>query len=265
MEKHIETRLNRRPAWLRLLFLLVAIAISGCGQAAVPQPALPPTEAATATAVPTATMEPTQAPSPTLEPTATAEPTATPVPPTATPVPELAVLENGFNVWCAGIDYAGTKAQGPDEPEYARKMTKEGDLIVASIPASYCVLVYQFNQPAPEGLRVEFAEGKSPAFLSLPLAAADGKPDTAWTSVAHAYVINPPLWWVDYNLTVVRADGKQVWSSPVRFTKPLPETCIYGGLPDPVTLYCDITDPWEIEPHPNITYPYDRSRLTPDP
>ncbi|MBE0696153.1 MAG: hypothetical protein IH586_04455 [Anaerolineaceae bacterium] len=247
---------------LSKLFLLVVIGLVSCSPAAAQAPTLAPTAAPTSTDLPTATQMPTA--SPTLAPTATLEPTATPVPPTATPMPPLAVLDDGFNVWGAPLDYAGTKAQGPDEPAYARKMVKTADLLQASIPATYCVVVYHFNQPVPAGLTLAFIDGKS-IFLKQPLVAAEGQPDVAWTSVSHSYVINPPLWWVDYTLTVLDPAGKEIWTNPVQFAKPLPEPCIYGGLPDPVTMWCTITDPWEIEPHPGVTYPYDRSRLTPGP
>jgi hypothetical protein len=251
-----------KPSWLKLLFLLVMIGLVSCGPAAAQAPTVAPTAAATATAEPTATQLPSA--SPTLAPTATQEPTATPVPPTATSVPPLAVLDDGFNVWCAPLDYAGTKAQGPAEPDYARKMVKTADSLQASIPATYCVAVYHFNQAVPEGMTLNLLEGKS-VFLKQPLVAADGQADVAWTSLSHSYVINPPFWWVDYTLTVLDSAGNQVWSNLVRFQKPLPEPCVYGGLPDPVTLWCTITDPYEVEPHPGIKYPYDRSRLTPNP
>jgi hypothetical protein len=245
-----------------MLFLLVVISLVGCGPTATQAPTAVPTAAATATTQPTATQAPTQ--TSTTAPSATLAPTATPVPPTNTPVPPLAVLDDGFNVWCAPLDYAGTKAQGPDQPDYARKMTLNGEVLQASIPAVYCAVVYHFNQAAPQGLTLEMLEGKS-VFLKQPLAPADGQADVAWTSVSHSYVVDPPLWWVDYTLKVVDASGKELWSKMVRFAKPLPEPCVYGGLPDPVTLWCTITDPWEVEPHPDTTYPYDRSRLTPGP
>jgi len=248
--------------WMKVFFLLMIASLAACSPAGAQQPAATPTVAVTATQAPTET----QAPSPTatLAPTSTPEPTSTSLPPTATPVPPLAVAEDGVNIWCAPLDYAGTKATGPEEPDYARKMIKTSNGLQASIPGAYCVVAARFNQAAPEGLALQFAEGKS-VFLKQPLAVADNQADVAWTSVTHGYVMNPPLWWVDYNLSIVREDGKEIWSSPVRFAKPLPETCIYGGLPDPVTLWCTKTDPWEIEPHPDVTYPYDRTRLTPDP
>lgn len=245
------------------MVLLALVALTGCRQAlAEQQPTASPTVADTPTLAPTATQTPL--PTATPAPTSTPQPTATPVPPTATLVPPLAVTADGVNIWCAPLAYEGTKAGGPDEPDYARKMTWNGDQLQASIPAAYCVLAASFNQPVPEGLVLEVAEGKN-VFLKLPLAAGGTQKEIAWTSISHSYVVNPPLWWADYRLAVASAEGKEIWSNVVRFAKPLPETCLFGGLPDPVTLSCPITDPWEIEPHPDATYPWDRSRLTPDP
>jgi len=137
-------------------------------------------------------------------------------------------------------------------------------LPVASIPAVYCVVSFKFNQAAPSDLELQVKEGSN-VFLTRALDPANGQADTVWTSLDHSYIVNPPLWEVNYTLTVVDAGDQEVWSSLVKFAKPLPETCIYGGLADPVTLYCTTTDPWEIEPKPGVTYPYDRSRLTPSP
>jgi hypothetical protein len=131
------------------------------------------------------------------------------------------------------------------------------------IPAVYCVMVYGFNQPVPTGLELGFFDGAN-LFYKRPLAAADGKPDVAWAEVRHQYVIDPPFWEVEYRLAVISPDGKELWSHPVNFARPAPEECLFGGLPDPVTLSCAVTDPGEIEPHADATYPYDRSRLTPD-
>jgi hypothetical protein len=263
MEKWIRlsTWFSRKIGY-KFLILLAIVSLTGCGQALAQQPTAIPTVVATSTISPTATQLPSH--TPTLAPTSTPEPTSTPVPPTATLLPPLAVLADGLNIWCAPLDYAGTTAQGPDEPGYARKMVNNGDMLQASIPAAYCAVVAHFNQPAPNGLLLKLFDGTN-EFLKQSLAVADAQPDVAWTSINHSYVVNPPLWWVDYRRAIVDASGKEVWSNPVRFEKPLPETCVYGGLPDPVTLYCAVTDPWEIEPHPDATYPYDRTRLTPDP
>jgi hypothetical protein len=53
-------------------------------------------------------------------------------------------------------------------------------------------------------------------------------------------VINPPKWWMDYILTVVTADGKELLKSPLHVQKPLPKKCWDGSYPNPVTLFCPI-------------------------
>ncbi len=262
-------------AALAILFIL-GIGLSSCAKTPV-STAQPVDQNATSVAAAVATsaqiLAPTatNAPSPTATgavPTATpAQPTATLTEaPTATPPQSLAVLADaGFNAWCAPQEYAGTKPSGPDAPDYARKLSVNGagntlDLTVP-IPAAYCVLAYRFNQAAPQGAVLTFFDGKS-AFLRLPLQAADGHPEEVWAAVNHTYVVNPPLWSVSYRLAVNTANGKELWSNPVTFAKPLPKPCPYGGYPDPVTMYCTGTDPWEVEPHPGIKYPYPR---TPNP
>lgn len=242
-----------------ILFCLMLLAAACAPAAVVPPTATQP--AATATLAPTATELPSS--TPTSAPTATDLPTAT-AEPTATAVPPLAVVDDGFYVWCAPIDANVLKPTTPDTPTYARLMQTTADGLVASIPGSFCTLRFQLNQPAPEGLTLRFMQGESPV-MQLQLAPSPTDPQVVWTTVDHAYVVNPPYWEITYDLALVTADGTELWAQPVKFAKPLPEPCLFGGLPDPVTLYCPITDPLEIEPWPDVTYPYDRSRLTPNP
>jgi len=176
--------------------------------------------------------------------------------PTATPLPALAVQQEGFDAWCAPIEYAGTSPASQDAPAYAVKMVIKGEQAELHIPASYCVLSFQFNQPVPDGAALTLFDGANP-FLKLPLKAAEGLPDVAWASVTHHYVINPPLWYVDYRLSVAGPDGKELWSQPARFARTQPGLCPDLTYPDPVTLYCNPFDPREIEPHPeDPDYPY---------
>jgi len=251
--------------------LVIMIAITGGAQAPVPaaptagSPAeVAPENTVAATATPAPTVTPLPSPTPTWTPTA--EPSATPEP-TATAIPPLAVLEDGgFDAWCAPVEYAGVIPDSPEAPSYARKLTLEGDQLQVQIPASSCVVSVRFNQPAPEDAQLIFYDANSP-FLKLPLQPAGESSDIAWTAVNHQYVLDPPLWDVTYRLAVVSADGTELWTDSVKFAKALPEPCPYGGYPDPVTLWCAVTDPWEIEPWPDVVYPYDRSRFnkTPNP
>lgn len=254
-----------KPAgWMRWLALVgLVFLLAGCATAA-PQvsptetQAAAPTQAPTETPLPSATptTAPTETPLPTVEPTATDLPTATPVPP-------LSVLDKGLTAWCVPESYAGTMPAGPDAPQDARLLTTKGETLQVGIPAAYCVIEVQFNQVAPEGAQVLMYDSDTAVepFLKLPLAAAADRPALSWTSVSHPYVVNPPYWEITYRIDVAGPDGQALWSNPVKFAKPLPPECPYGGLPDPVTLWCAVTDPWEIEPWPDVEYPYDRSKL----
>ena len=260
----------RMPARVKAISLSailgVILALSACSGGATPQlaAASPTAPAATATQPPAPTHIPA---TPTQAPTATELPTATATqPPTATAVPPLALVQDGFKAWCAPVSYAGTLPTSPDAVSGARMLTVKDNQMQVQIPAAYCAVVFQFNQAMPAGAQVIFYDSSTP-FLKLPLNAVSGQPNEGWAVVSHDYVINPPYWWVIYNIAVTNADGQELWNNPVKFAKALPPTCIYTNqLPDPVTLWCPISDPWEIEPHPDAKYPYDRSRLlTPQP
>ncbi len=265
----METRNRVHSAWLKtaagcLAVMFMFLGLAGCSAAATPQPqptdtqiSEPPAATATVAVVETATL----LPSPTQASTLTLAPSATPtLPPTATPVPALALIKDGFHLWCAPQSYAGVKLTNPDAVAGANQMVVTGDNIQVKIPAAFCALMVQFNQPAPQGSSLVFYDGKSP-FLKLPLSPVDGHVDEGWASVSHAYVINPPFWEVTYQIALLDPDGKEIWSNPVKFAKPLPQPCPFGGLPNPVTLRCAVTDPWEIEPHPDVTYPYNHDAL----
>jgi hypothetical protein len=235
-------------------FLLLPI-LAGCAAAPVVVPTA--TQALTAAIeLPSPTPQATATEEPTATATATAAATATPTtPPSATPVPDLAVLPDGFRAWCAPQEYQGVQITGPDEiPVYANLLAQNGETFQVKIPAAFCVLAYQFNQPVPAGSNLVIYNGNSP-FVNLPLTPVDGQPDQGWAIVAHDYVINPPFWEITYQVAVTDPEGKELWSQPVKFAKPLPANCPFGGLPDPVTLYCRQSDPKELEPHPDVTFP----------
>lgn len=141
----------------------------------------------------------------------------------------------------------------------ARQLTLKGKQLEVLIPAAYCAIVVRFNQAAPQGAQLYFYDSGN-AFIKTPLKPVDGQPDAAWTAVKHTYVVNPPLWAVAYELSVVDPQGKELWKNNVKFYKDM-KKCPFGDTPNPVTLWCTITDPWEIEPHPDATYPYDHGAL----
>lgn len=252
-------RMNVLVGWCVLIGVSV---LAGCGLISQPTQVkeyINDTPTATASLQPTETALPS--PTATLAPTETMAPTAT-TPPTATPIPPLGVAEDGFKAWCFPQSYTGYVPSGPEGgADTSQLVSTDGNLSI-KIPAAFCTLDFRFNQAMPEGVVLTLFDGSN-AFLRLPLQPVEGHADEGWTSVNHNYVVNPPYWEVFYRLSVSGPDGKELWTHDLKFGKPLPEECLFGGLPDPVTLSCAKTDPWEIEPWPDVTYPYDRSRLTP--
>lgn len=248
-------RMNVVVGWVLLLGISV---LAGCGLVSQPTEVVEYISFTdTVAPQPTDTALPTQTPSPL--PSATLEPSAT-TPPTATPVPPLGLAEDGFKAWCFPLEYAGYVPTGPEGPADTNQMVNKDGQLSIKIPASLCTLSFKFNQAMPEGAVLTFFDGSS-AFQRLPLKAVEGRADEGWTSISHTYVVNPPFWEVSYRLSVSGPDGAELWTDTLKFAKPLPEECPYGGLPDPVTLYCRETDPWEIEPWPDVTRPYDPSRI----
>jgi hypothetical protein len=164
------------------------------------------------------------------------------------------VLPDGVSGWCAPQSFAGGKPTSPDAPAGVNLLGEKDGVLQVKIPAAYCAMAYRFNQPAPEGASLVIFDGSSP-FLKIPLTPVEGQPDLAWAPIIHDYAMNPPYWEVTFRLVVADAQDQELWSQPVTFAKPLPAPCPYGGLPDPVTLYCAVTDPLELEPRPGVTFP----------
>ena len=123
-----------------LLYMLVAFTVftlPGCAGSSSIAGVSSVTETTTAVppiSTPLPSASPTLAPTATIEPTATATLAATAtVEPTATPVPPLAIQPDGFQVWCAPVEYEGTRPHGPDAPDYARQMSRPDGLYLSLI------------------------------------------------------------------------------------------------------------------------------------
>lgn len=235
-----------------LLSLCVLLALAGCSA-----PATPVYHTPTPSPEPTNTQPPTETPLPSVTPTETftVTPAATATA-TASPVPPLAVKPDGLTVWCNPLDYAGMYQPGPIVPEVARKLTDVNGQLQVYIPAEFCVLVYAFNQPIPEGVEMRMYDGTGQAFIETDLTVAPDQPEVGFVSVSNAYVVNHNYWELVYDLAVFDPDGQELRKDAVKFGKVLPANCPFGGLPDPVTLQCALSDPWEVEPHPDAHYPY---------
>lgn len=227
------------------LFVMV---LAGCNALApTPTATLPPP-------APTATSVPTQAPTPTALPTQTPLPTATPAP-TATAVPPLAVLPNGFSVWCVPAQQAASspvssgKLAAPQGANLGKVINGKMSVIV---PASSCTLSYVFTQKVPEDAAVQvYDEQSSKPWLAARLSAAPDNPKVGYVTLNHTYIQNPPTWSVTYRIELSSGDANVLRVDPVVFYKALPGRCWDNSLPDPVTLYCPSIDgDWNIEKNP---------------
>jgi hypothetical protein len=249
----------KKPAQA-VLFIAVLLSLAACSSAPTPQPAplasptaaLPP---ATATSAQPADV-PTEVP-PTLAPSPTAVPTAEPLPtlaPSPSPVAALAVLDQGFQVWCMPSDTPVSAVKSAAAPNGARigvykDAFKETQVV---IPASSCTLAYTFNQaiPADVTLEAHYFYGGA-AWLSKPLTPAADNSTVGILTLDQPDVLNPPLWQVSYQF-VVKSGDQELRKDVVNFYKQVGR-CWEGSLPDPVTLDCPHADVREPEPHPDVT------------
>jgi len=221
--------------------LVVVVSAAGCSTVPLLNPAkvTPPAIPATSTPLPVPT---------TVPPTATPVPTKTSAP-SATSLPALSVIPDGINPWCLSIKNFSAHVEGPNGPASMPEGARAGTIdkvtgrIDFHIPAITCTLVLAFNQPIPDGMKLQVwdASPQEP-FIIYDMKANPNNPKEAYAVLTHSYIINPPKWWMDYTFVVVTIDGKEVLRSPVRVFKSLPDKCWDGSLPNPITLFCPIQD-----------------------
>jgi hypothetical protein len=241
--KELSNMLNKKPAYIMMLstcLLAVTFSMTGCSALPFLNPAT-----ATPTAIP-ATNTPLPSATP-IPPTATPLPTSTATP-TATPLPPLAVAPDGINPWCLPITFGSIK-EGPNGPASMPDGARPGSVdkttgrINFHIPAIECTLVIAFNQPIPTGMKLQVWDARpQEPFITYEILVNPINSREGYAKMNHAYIVNPPKWWLDYTMVVVTADGKEVLRSPVRVFKSLPEKCWDDSLPDPITLFCPIQD-----------------------
>jgi hypothetical protein len=191
----------------------------------------------------------TPLPSPTsVPPTATPAPTKTSAP-SATALPPLAIVPDGINPWCLSIKNFFAYAEGPNGPAsmpeggQAGTVDKVTGRINFHIPAVSCTLVLAFNQPIPDGMKLQVWDARpQEPFIIYDMKANPSNPKEGYAILNHTYLIDPPAWWMDYTFVAVTADGREVLRSPVRVFKSLPEKCWDGSLPNPISLFCPIQD-----------------------
>lgn len=215
-----------------LVGILAACTTTPATEEAAPATKIPaPSEEATAEPLEETTQEPTAEPQP------TAEPTAIPIP---TALPELKVEE--FNAWCMPEKFGLlSEVSSSSMPENGRAATVEGEVLTLLYPDSICVFSFTFNQPAPENLKLNWLNttGSGAPWLEIPLRADPQDNAIAYGTTFHTYVINPPLWSIDYRLQVQAEDGTNLWENTIHLEKDWqPEVCWNGVLPNPVTLLC---------------------------
>lgn len=209
-----------------------------------------PTEVAdTATPLPSPTSVPTET---SVPPTATALPTETPLP-TPTAIPSLALKDGGFSAWCYPDDQvtAPPSAKGiATAPDGTNKSSMVDGVPEVPIPGYSCNYVFEFNQAAPEGLKVEIYDWlqKKPVF-NLPLDVASDNPNAAVLSTTNAYLSKRVFWEYTYKFVVKDADGNELWNNPVKLNVPWrPAICLAGVLPKATSLRCPLrqdSHPWD--------------------
>jgi hypothetical protein len=239
------------------LICLAILVLSACSTPASPtaQPTsapLPPQETATLppTSVPTLAVTPTPAPTeaPTEASTATLEASST-------PQQNLALAQNGFQIWCMPVDSVLGDMKQVVAPQNARIGAYVSYLgkIRVTIPASSCTLAYTFNQPMPADVQLEahYFYGGQP-WLTTKLIQAPDNPAVGYVTLTQEYAINPPgVWSVDYQF-VVKQGTNELRKDTVSFSKDVTR-CWEGSLPDPVTLRCPKSDAREPEIMKSVT------------
>jgi len=241
-----------------IIYLLIgAVVIIGLILAFV----LPRANAAVPTTAPTA-VEPTSEP-PTATATYTSEPTQTALPPTATatatslpsptPIPALGLKDNGFSVWCYPDDQITAPPSGEGisiAPAGVNKSTVVDGVPEVPIPNYSCNYVFEFNQKAPEGLKLEIYDWlqKQPAF-NLPLTVATDNPNAAVLYTKNAYLSKRVFWEYTYKFILKDKDGNELWNNPVRLNVPWrPAICLAGVYPKATSLRCPLrqdSHPWD--------------------
>jgi hypothetical protein len=219
---------------LLIVAVLFAGILSACS-ANTPTAAEVPAQTANPAPVDEMTTEPSE------EPTAEPQPTLAPTVETSpTPLPELKV--EGFNAWCIPARYGiMPEVSSSVMPEYGRAAVAKGDVLTVLYPDSICAFIFTFNQPAPQGLSLNwlYTTGAETPWLEVPLRADPQNGAIAFGTATHSYVVSPPLWGIDYRLQLKAGDGTSLWENTIHMERDWqPELCWNGVLPNPVTLLC---------------------------
>jgi hypothetical protein len=249
---------------LALAAIALIAGLAACGPAAV-QTSEVPTPAATAGNPPA---QATLAPSPTTapSPTSTAAPSSTPTAtaatvPTATEtaLPLLAPAADGLDAWCLLEGQPLALAADPAIPADGARLGEivDGALEIRNLPVGACVFTYTFNQPPPDGLKLEIYErSQQTPWWTADLLPVEGSPNAVSTLLRHTYIVAPPLWEVSFEFVVRDAAGSELRRDLVNLRRWTPELCWNGRRPNPITLRC---------PLPQDLHPWDAGYGTPIP
>jgi len=231
-----------RTALLGLLVILSAGALAGCFPAATPaaeaatQTLPPPTD--TVAPPPTATETVMPSETPTEVPTATTVPTAT-----ATPVPPLAVVQDGVSAWCVSFRDPNPMGGTADAPTYARIGKVVNGKLNLNVSRGSCTFVFALNQPVPAGAELQVLDASSgKAWTKAALNPVSSDPNRGYATLTHPMLNDPNYWQITYPFALVAPDGTILWKSDVMLYKTFPGLCWEGSTPDPVTLFCPLSD-----------------------
>ena len=232
-----------RAVLLGLLVILVAGAMTGC--AAAPAPARAPTQTpppptSTDTVAPPLTPTAIVLPSdtPTEVPTATTVPTDT-----ATPVPPLAVAQDGVTAWCVSFKDPNPLGGTADAPSYARMGKVVKGVLNLNVARGTCTFVFTFNQALPAGTELQALNASGDqAWTKAALTPVSSNPKQGFATLNHPMLNSPSYWQVTYPFDLVASDGSVLWKSNVLLYKTFPGLCWEGSTPDPVTLFCPLSD-----------------------
>jgi hypothetical protein len=249
-------KMKSENKWQKILvyvILVAMIAVTACSSSTSALPAATATHEATQPLSPTDTPAPSNTPvpsnTPTPAPSSTPQPSETPQP---SATPQLAIAKDGISAWCLPENVLISAASDPlTPPAAARLSTFEKDALeIRNMPFSICLFMYNFNQSAPSGLKLEIYDmGQKKPWWTTDLGPVDGKPSMVYTPLRHTYIVNPPLWNVSYIFVVRDANGNEVQRNQVNLHRWTTGLCWQGNYPDPVTLYCPLQQdlhPWDV-------------------
>jgi hypothetical protein len=229
---------------LGLLVILLAGALTGCFPAATPAPTQtpppppPPTETVAPPPTATNTLVPTDTPTE-VPPTATLVPTDTSTP---TPVP-LAVVQDGVTAWCVSYRDPYPMGGSADMPTYARIARVVDGKLKLNVSRGSCTFVFAFNQPVPAGAELQVLNdtgGK--AWTKAVLNPTGSDPNRGFAVLTNPMLNDSHYWEITYPFDLVAADGTILWKDDVVVYKIFPGLCWEGSTPDPVTLFCPLSD-----------------------